>query len=166
MAYDLELRGFLFPEDPSLYYMTGVEQGYYAGMQCVMARIEEAIEVHSQYEDSDFHEKACELRVLSSLRDQTLHMDAAFRGENKNANTMKELARIKTLFFWVKLKSLSLGDVWPKIRKFLCDLEDNPMPTKYKKRIFMDMWDAFGYNLRFDNAPHGSIILGPELCIF
>jgi hypothetical protein len=78
---------------------------------------------------------------------------------------MKELARYETISFWKTQNESLLGKHWPKIQKFLCQLEDDPMPAKYKRQVFRSMWEAFGSCMILSGTGKLSS-LGENLCIF
>jgi hypothetical protein len=155
------------PLEASHYYMVGLDQGYFRAMQCFMQRIQDSIEAYTLLGDED------DLEYVSRFHGCTLgtaiqSLIADYRRTSRTppgVDTMKDLARYGTISFWKTRKDLYLGEDWPKIQKFLCQLEDDPMPAKYKRQVFRSMWEAFGpYMTLFGTGKLPFI--GESLCIF
>ena len=94
-----------------------------------------------------------------------LTFDVAFERWFPEDDGMKGFAKAATIQCWIEGKK-HLKDQWPKIRKFLIDLEDDPMPVVYKRRFFRNMWDAFGDSLQVYCGLNDSPFVREDLCIF
>ena len=151
------------PEDPSLYFMVGLEKSYYQSMKCFMQRIPDTLDACMQVGDKNDQMYARE-RQGQTLQEITL--DAAKARWHAADGKMKSLAKAATIEFWVTDKTDKYKNSWPKIQKFLIDLEDDPMPILYKRRFFRKMWDAFGESLMVYNSLGDRPLIGEDICIF
>jgi len=154
------------PLDASHYYMVGLDQGYFRAMERFMQRIQDSLEAYTLLGDED------DLAFLSRYQgwsmDYVIDLLVADSEEQDGfppADTMKETARIKTLSFWKIQNDSQLGEHWPKVQKYLCQLEDDPMPGKYKRQVFRSMLDVFGLYMRLSGNGK-SPFLHHRLCIF
>lgn len=153
---------YLPPEDPSLYFMVGLEQGYYHGMQRFIQRISDQLAACIQEGDEQDRAWALEKQKLTFFE---LAFDFAFKKWLPEDDGMKGFAKAATIQCWIEGKK-HLKDRWPKLRKFLIDLEDDPMPVVYKRSFFRKMWDAFGDSLQVYCGPDDSPFIQEDLCIF
>lgn len=164
-------RGFgseacLPPFESKHYYMVGLDQGYFRAMEYFMHRIEASIEAYSLLGDQ--HDLAYITRIRESGKGLGLEGLVHARKPGKHVlttDTMKELARYETISFWKTGKQEHIGESWPNIQKFLCQLEDDPMPAKYKRHVFRSMWEAFGEGMMLYSNGKKPFI-GTDLCIF
>lgn len=158
----------LTPLDASHYYMVGLDQGYFRAMERFMQRIQDSIEAYTLLGDED------DLAYVTRFQGGTLgtaidcmvaDCQRTCKPEISGVDTMKELARYETISFWKTQNESLLGEHWPKMQKFLCQLEDDPMPAKYKRQVFRSMWEAFGSCMILSGTGKQSS-LGENLCIF
>ena len=157
---------YLPPLDSSHYYMVGLDQGYFRAMQRFMQRIQDSIEAYTLLGDED--DLAYVTRFQGGAMGTAINClvaDSRTTSKIPGVDTMKELARYETISFWKTQNDLLLGEHWPKIQKFLCQLEDDPMPAKYKRHVFRSMWEAFGPYMTLSGTGKLSS-LGERLCIF
>ena len=137
----LEPPEYLPSLDPSLYHMVGLERGYYDGMQRYIERISPMIDVQILVDEVFGREYYNKMKGLS-LREFTL--ECAKEIWDLDGDDMKAFAKTASIKYW-DAKKKKFKDQWPKIQKFLIDMEDDPMPAVYKRRFFRKMFDAFGY---------------------
>jgi hypothetical protein len=154
------------PLDASHYYMVGLDHGYFRAMERFMQRIQDSLEAYTLLGDED------DLAFLSRYQgwsmDYVIDLLVADSEEQDGfppAETMKETARFKTLSFWKILKDSQLGEHWPKMQKYLCQLEDDPMPGRCKRQVFRSMLETFGHKLQLTGTGSFSFI-SHHLCIF
>lgn len=156
----MELQTGEFPEETdrmppvselNLYYMVGLDRGYCWGMERFLSRIQETIDVYSQKRPGvTGDEWWAEFHGVRGLRERTIKMYVETAGDewyglrlpklkgDEDRIDMKELARRVTILDWVESKT-GKGWGWPKMRKYVCELEDDPMPAIYKRRIFRNL---------------------------
>lgn len=157
-----ELPTRVFPKiEHNLYHMLGLEHGYYWGMQRFFQRLDEVI-IH--YKDNSKTEKACKWWAVlqdMSLKEKTLafvkedamkwrlfglSLSDSHDSDPTSSFSMKELAKRNTIS-----TSTNPSQKIDKIMiKFLCEMEDDPMPPKYKRHIFRKLNDML-YQV-FDEA--------------
>jgi len=154
---------FLPPADPSLYFMVGLEQGYYQGMQCFLQRIPDML-VAFVKEGGEYERTLARKKQGQTLEQLTL--DYAMEKWAPYSDGMKGFAKVATIEYWVSDRTDEYGVEWPKFQRFLIDMEDDPMPVVYKRRFFRKMFDAVGYNLRLYCGPSMNPFVGQNLCIF
>jgi hypothetical protein len=153
---------YLPREDPSLYFMVGLDRGYYHGMQRFIQRISDNLAACIEEGDENDREWALKKQNQTFFE---LTFDVAFERWFPEDDGMKGFAKAATIQCWIEGKK-HLKDQWPKIRKFLIDLEDDPMPVVYKRRFFRNMWDAFGDSLQVYCGLNDSPFVREDLCIF
>lgn len=148
--------------NPSLYFMVGLDQSYYQSMQCFLQRIPDTLDACMQ-EGNENDQAYARERIGQTLQEITL--DLAKERWLRVDGKMKSFAKAATIEFWVTGKNNRLGDKWPRIQKFLCEIEDDPMPVVYKRRIFRKMWDLFDGSMIL-NGPNNHMFLANDLFIF
>ena len=161
----------------NLYYLVGLDRGYYHGMEMFLRRIQETISVYGRvpgYQGGWW----AEFHGVEGLRNRTvkLYVETAapcwfgtklpkLEGDEDRID-MKEMARRVTILDWVQSKTGQRSE-WPRMRKFVCDLEDDPMPAVYKRRIFRKLhklvWALMDAETG-DELPT-SVVAG-DICIF
>lgn len=149
--------------DPNLYYMVGLDQGYYFGMQQFIRGVHDSIQWFLTSGDED------DQAWFMAKKGQTLQELTFEYASDKwptAAGGMKGFAKDATIEFWVTDKADQLKGCWPKLQRFLINLEDDPMPVLYKRRIFRKMFASFGEDLQLRCGPGSSAFVGSELCIF
>jgi hypothetical protein len=153
---------YLPQEDPSLYYMVGLDRGYFDGMQRFIQRISENLAACIQ--EGDEWDRAWALKK-KSLTLFELAFDIAVEKWLPESDGMKGFAKAATIQLWIEDKK-RLKDKWPKLQKFLIDLEDDPMPVVYKRLFFRKMWDSIGDSLQVYCGLDDSPFVQDDLCIF
>jgi hypothetical protein len=148
--------------NPSLYYMVGLDQGYYQSMQCFLQRIPDTLDACMRIGSENDREYA---RKGVGLTLQEITLDIAKQRWPRVHGKLKSFAKAATLEFWVTDKTNRLGDKWRRVQKFLCEIEDDPMPAVYKRRIFRKMWDLFDGSMIFSGS-NSHILLADDLFIF
>ena len=129
------------PLEDYLLNMVGLDRGYYWSMERFIQRIQDSLDAYScNDDDKEFTDRFQAL----NLKDRTIEL---YRRGWKHS--MKELAKDMTVLHWVTYPTRHFKDEWPIIQKFLCDLEDDPMPAMYKRRVLKKIHDSFGYGLTF-----------------
>ncbi len=143
----------------NLYYMLGLDHGYFWGMERFFQRLDEVI-LH--YSENDITEEYCAWWISLQgmpLKERTLEFmrsDVMTFGTKPPYNTsMKELAKEKTT------RNLSKSRV---INKFMCEMEDDPMPNKYKRHFFSKL-DTVLWNSK-DSYDNDYSELAFDLCKF
>jgi hypothetical protein len=129
------------PLKENLYDLLALEVGYYQGMELFIKRVDEAI-IYWRSQDRD-SEECCaywDKFKTMSLKEKTLDHNLGPMPQENLQMTMKEVAKKHML------KSLSEPD---KIyNAFVLDLEDDPMPAKYKRQVMKKirnmLWLAYG----------------------
>ena len=158
--------GILFPDngidfpriEEGLYNMIGLERGYYWSMQRFFQRIDEAIEFYSKNRSDCSSEEDREWWAALKPMSMAERAKACMIKENNlqiapDATTMKDLARVEMR------KSICVNNWNPSqtaaeernFNKFVCEIEDDPMPAKYKRMmlrkiaaLFWHRWDTEG----------------------
>lgn len=166
----------------NLYYLIGLDRGYYHGMEMFLRRIQETIDAYGRPEEEEepgpwfakFHE-------IVGLRERTIRMYAETTGldwfgwrmptlqGDESRISMKELARRMTVFEWVD-RTKAARNGWPRMQRFVFEMEDDPMPSVYKRRIFRQLnrlvWGLLEFDLEEEQAPMIPMLLTMEACIF
>ena len=192
----LELHSREFPEDTdvlapmpesNLYYMIGLDRGYYWGMEKFLQRIQEVMEFHgmsgeSQDEDVPWIK---EIMALPSLRERTIkyYMDSAenrhgvyhtcnedrwlsriprLRGDEAGIS-MKVLAKRLTHEDWVKGKKTASK---MKMKDFVCRLEDYDMPAKYKQLFSRELSNLIWGMITVDGVKLSPTEMALNVCLF
>ncbi len=167
IGFDIEVPLPLFPEesgtlpkiDHNLYYMLGLDHGYYWAMERFIQRIDETIDQESMDDEEDESSDDEDYRGWwSSLKTMTLadktHAYIEHTSRSYERMSMKELAESRYL------ESI-VGDRNAKeYNRFLCEIEDDPMPPIYKKTLFRKLGKfLFNFNdgtrLSTDNLAFG-----------
>jgi hypothetical protein len=154
---------YLPAADPSLYFMVGLEQSYYQSMQCFLQRIPDMLVEFVK--EGGAYEQALAAKTQGLTLEQ-LTLDCAMRKWTPDSDGMKGFAKAATIEFWVTDKTKRYDFKWPKLQRFLIDMEDDPMPVVYKRRIFRKMYDALGDCLHLYCGLHTDPSVGSDLCIF
>ena len=154
---------FLPPADSSLYFMVGLEQSYYQSMQCYLQRIPDMLVAFVK--EGDEYERTL-ARKNQGLTLEQLTLDFAMEKWFPDSDGMKGFAKVATIEYWVTDMTKEYGVEWPKLHRFLIDMEDDPMPVVYKRRIFRKMYDALGDGLRLYCGQGMDPFVGHDLCIF
>ena len=153
-----------FPKlDPGLYFLVGLDQGYYLGLQQFFQGISNSIQWFSTSGDED--DRAWFVEKQGQTLQELILEYAVDKWRRPATDSMKDFAKDATIEFWVTDKT-HLQGCWPGLQKFLIDLEDDPMPAVYKRRIFRKMFDSFGGSLQLWCGPSSSAFVVSDLCIF
>jgi hypothetical protein len=133
--------------EANLYYMLGLDQGYYWGMERFLKRMDETIDYYAIH-DSDENRKWWISLKSMSLKDKTREwMKEEYNSYQKKLSdrelnmSMKEVAIEKTVAS-LALHTNGLNDNDKRYNKLLCEMEDDPMPAVYKRKIFRKL-DGF-----------------------
>jgi hypothetical protein len=156
---------FLPPGDSSLYFMVGLDRGYHWAMESFMDRFQCSVDALLRENDPDGRDLVARFHGLQTVQEKVIAMD--WFPCQLDKNTMKQVAKHKTIEKWVDFKNRRFGDKWPSIRKFLIDLEDDPMPAMYKRRIMRNICETFGNDLLV--SLRGALVqpcICTDLCIF
>ena len=138
--------------DHNLYYMLGLDHGYYWGMERLFQRMDEVIEYYSLPVNSpEGDHKWWENLKCMTLAEKT--REWMKEGEKTSGRkwtseelrmSMKEVIRTETV------ASLSIHDD-KMYNKFLCDIEDEQMPTAHKRIIMRKLktmlWGIWNANV-------------------
>ena len=140
-----------FPRiEENLYYMLGLDQGYYWGMQRFFQRMEEAIvyysENHSEYTSEEDMEWWATLRHMSMVERSKAWIKKETNIEIAlETTTMKDLAKVEVIKSMVH-KTVDTKQTEAEQRnfnRFVCEIEDDPMPIKYKRMMMRKIGDLF-----------------------
>jgi hypothetical protein len=134
-----------------LHNMLGLEQGYYSSMQRFFLRIEETIEYYSEhipeYSSRDEREWWAALKHMSMI-ERSKANNQKFNGSVAlDATTVKELAKMEMVKSMSKI-SIFHSETEAERRSFnkvVCEIEDDPMPPKYKRIIMRKIGELLGH---------------------
>lgn len=157
-----------------LHNMLGLEQGYYWSMQRFFLRIEETIEYYSEhrseYTSDDDREWWAALKHMSMI-ERSKENNKKFNGiVALDATTVKELAKIEMLKSMSKI-TIFQSETEAERRNFnkvVCEIEDDPMPPKYKRIITRKIGELLGHRWFVDGvrAPLHATDAAQMLCKF
>jgi hypothetical protein len=121
-------------QDQNLFYMLALDHGYFWGMELFFKRMDETIQHYSVNDTTqDYCDWWAALKAMT-LEGKTRWMMKEI-GMQVDANTsMKDFVKQHTL------KTLSSID--KPFNKFLCDIEDDPMPPVFKRRLMRRLEDC------------------------
>ena len=139
--------------EQNLYYMLGLDHGYYWGMERFFQRIDEVIDYYSANDREEYREWWQNLKCMSLVektREWMKEGEKSFGGKWTSEEldmSMKEVTKIEMV------ASLSIHttpeDDDKMYNKFLCDIEDEQIPPEYKRTIMKkldkmlwDLWNA------------------------
>ena len=128
----LDRDNVLPPIDHNLMYMLGLEHGYYWGMERFFQRIDEVLEYYSKNDSEDYMKYWTEMKFMS-LEGKTrawlkLRHEVISRTGDGMMMSMKEVAKVE-----IK-QGIAYHD--PLYNRFVCEMEDHPMPHVYKREVF------------------------------
>ena len=149
----MELHSAEFPEDTdvltplktteNLFFLVGLDKGYFWGMETFLARVQEAIEYYSDKPEDPCYWLAS-FKDIGSLRDKAVkfYLKGIFMSEgewtsdlpklkgDEKVVPMKELAKRLTYNVWIKGRDKG----WKKLMKeFVRKIEDHSMPSEFKR---------------------------------
>ena len=130
----------LTPLKENLYELLALDAGYYQGMELFIKRVDEAIIIYRNLDRDP--EECCALWEkfkTMSLKEKTLDHEFGPMSPERSQMTMKEVAKE------CMLKSLSEPE--KLLNAFVIDLEDDPMPAKYKKMVMKKLQKVQEQNL-------------------
>jgi len=143
--------------------MVGLDRGYYWSMESFIQRIQDSLDAYSCNGDDDDWVFTNQYQALN-LKERTVKLYR--RGWNHEGATMKGLAKQQTILHWVTYPSRDFKGEWPKLQKFVCDLEDDPIPAVYKRQMLRKMRDSIGSELSMSNGTGSDHPIGWFLFIF
>jgi len=149
--------------DSGWYNMVGLDRGYYWSMESFIQRIQDSLDAYSCNGDDDDWVFTNQYQALN-LKERTVKLYR--RGWNHEGATMKGLAKQQTILHWVTYPSRDFKGEWPKLQKFVCDLEDDPIPAVYKRQMLRKMRDSIGSELSMSNGTGSDHPIGWFLFIF
>ena len=115
-----------------LYFMNGLECGYYAGMNEFLEYMDDVI----QDEFPEYQSLDLRMRVVTSFKDELIkHHDTGSMQGDENQITMKTFTRRLLLY---EYQFVPVND---KMIKFVNDLEDSQIPYKFKREIMTKLRD-------------------------
>ena len=149
----------------NLYYMLGLDHGYFWGMERFFQRLDEMI-LHYSLNDVTEEYRAWWIALQGmSLKEKTLEYmksDSMTIGKRLPADFHVSLLDMKE-----QAKKQMIQDQGKStINKFVCEMEDDPMPNKYKRQFFRKLdrvlWESQ------EEALHGNshIDLAFDICKF
>ena len=145
-------RHYVLPDiEHNLYHMLGLDHGYYWGMERFLKRMDEAIDYFSIEEPDEYGMWWANLKPMSLMERTREWMKEDARRVQKQLTerelnmSMKEVAQKKII------ASLSLRENYDEndhiYNELVCELEDDPMPAIYKRKIFRKLdkflWKSF-----------------------
>jgi hypothetical protein len=140
-----------------LFHMYAVEKGYYWGMQRFFQRMEEAIEYYSE-NDSDYTFDD-ESEWWASLKHMSMaeRNKALVRKEKRikhEYTTMKGLARIEMIenMDMKTIDSQKTEAEQKHFSRFACEIEDDPIPIKYKRVLMRKISRLFWHRLETEDV--------------
>jgi hypothetical protein len=147
-------RGFerLQPMQHNLYYMIGLDRGYYWSMERFFERLDECIEFYSNSTDVDDarHKQWCIKLKPMSLAERTwarVEFRDNLMGTLSGAHaSMKELAKSECGKLMIYSNSGRSAETSACINKFMRAMDDEPIPAAYKRAMFKKL-DDFLYEL-------------------
>jgi hypothetical protein len=159
--------------EENLHYLLALDRGYYAGMEQFMRRIEDVIEYHSthcqggssgenilqQWKDmkgKTFSERLFERLLCNSW----LYAGAAPDSPDWDKKTMKMVA----------MDEIDSDKETAINHKFVCSIEDDPMPAVHKRTIIRQLHAILSCPVRLpghgDQTDYGLSMLAIEVCKF
>jgi len=123
---------FMDLSSSQLYFMNGLECGYYAGMNEFLEYMDDVI----QDEFPEYQILDLRMRVVTRFKDELVkyHDPVSMQGD-ENQITMKTFTRRLLLYEY------QFVPVNEKMIKFVNNLEDSQMPYKFKKEIMTNLRD-------------------------
>jgi hypothetical protein len=184
----MELQSGEFPEETdilkpipgvNLYFLIGLDRGYFWGVERFLLRIQEAIEVYSTSEKCE----AVTGRWLSqfleipSLQDRIVkvYVESTQRSESgwvcslprirgdETCVPMKELAKRMTHKDWIKGKN---NPMRKRLKDFVCKLEDDPMPAQYKRFFSRELHSLIWSLITVDGVELCPTEVAMDICLF
>ena len=126
-----------------MYYLTNLECGYYEGMNKFLQMIDEIIDdTFSEYQGMNLR-----MQILSMFNGERIECGkyANIMGEVESI-TMKEFAKRRIVYHAISNPKNS------KMVKFVQNLEDSNIPTKFKREIMRSLADLL-WNLEPNHTP-------------
>lgn len=195
----LELHSREFPEDTdvlppipesNLYYMIGLERGYYWGMERFLQRIQEVMDfyctsVEPEQGDKEEVQWIRDIMALPSLRERTIkyYLDSA-EGRHGDYQTCKEdkwlsrvprlkgdedgismkvLAKRVTHEDWIKGKNRA----WSRrMKAFVCSIEDCDMPARHKQFFSRELSRLIWDMVAVDGVELSPTEMALDVCLF
>ena len=138
---------YIFPRiEHNLYYMLGLERGYYWSMERFFKQMDEVIDYFKENDSTEYRDWWASIKSMS-LADKTrewikeeYNSYLKRMSESDLTMSMKEVSKKKFL------ESFAQQENDKKYNKFLCEMEDDPMPIIYKQKIFRKL-DGFLWSL-------------------
>ena len=156
--------------DANLYYMLGLDQGYYWGMERFLKRMEEMIDYYAIHDGEENRVWWITLKSMS-LKERTREWMKEERQSYQKKLSVVELNRsMKEVAIEKTMASLLLHTNRPEVKdklfnKLLCEMEDDPMPAKYKRRIFRKL-DGFLWSFYREDDLHCPADIACGICKF
>lgn len=150
--FEGELDKVLTDVDQNLFHLLGLDRGYYWGMERFFQRLEEAIaydSIHGRELQAEWWQSIATLSLEDKTR-EWLKVGEDFHG--KKWPVLYASMSMRDLAVRLTIQSLSIRaerteyDV--HCNRFLCELEDDAMPIKYK-RSMMNKFKALVWNAWF-----------------
>ena len=130
----------------NLKYMLGLEHGYYWGMERFFQRVDEVIEYNSLHDLEEYRESWVSMKSMSleeKTRDWMATMLVSYGKKltaEEMAMSMKEIAKVEI--------EASKADSDPRFNRFVCSMDDDPMPPVYKRAFFRKLDDLLWSSMR------------------
>ena len=138
----------------NLYYMLGLDHGYYWGMERLFQRMEEVIDYYAAYDREEYREWWQNLKCMSLTERTRVWMKEGGNsfGMKRTAEeldmSMKEVAKTEMIVSLSIHRTPDEDD--KKYNRFLCDIEDEPIPPVHKRTIMRKLdnmlWDLWNAN--------------------
>ncbi len=141
-------RGFekLLPMQHNLYFMIGLDRGYYWSMERFVQRMEECVEFYSNSADLGSDQQWFLKLKPMSLAERTLARISERGGVTSAGAAMKEVAKSEYGKMMLYTNSGRSAEASACINKFMGEIEDDPIPAAHKRAIFKKL-DSFLYEL-------------------
>jgi hypothetical protein len=152
-TWDHTERKVLTPMNENLYDMLALDRGYYQGMELFIKRVDEAIDYWSKHVSEEYRWEWDKFKTMS-LKEKILEqMKRNYEVEHHRTipvdeleKTMKEVAK-EHILQSLRILVSTVDENDKAYNAFVLDLEDDPMPAKYKRRI-MDkvrtlLWESW-----------------------
>ena len=131
----------LTPLKENLYELLALDAGYYQGMELFIKRVDEAIIYYRSHDHEEYPRAWWDEVETMSLKEKTLeHMKETYKNRHCRSipraelkMTMKEVAKKYILMSFSRQRVPKAYDT--AFNAFASDLEDDPMPAKYKRQF-------------------------------
>lgn len=140
----------LQPLRHNIYYMLGLDHGYYWTMERFFERMQECIVFYagSTSDEDASHKKWCLQLKPMSLAERTMARirERGYETDTGELSTMKAVAKAEAARMMLYSNSGRSAQTSACVNKFMRIMDDDPTPAAHKRAIFKKL-DAFLYEL-------------------